>query len=263
VAEFLCGPWAQVMAFAELSNKGNSDDPGEYKELVNVILWSAQPDLTRGNIAKLTKLVPRQLSKLREGLGLIDYPSLKTSVFFDTLMKLHQQAFKPPTKVPEPNQASGLAASLLGNQDHWVAPVEAKASGFLDFPDEEIKLGAIRHDGDKGNQTVDLLPRIPAANYEKDDSVVVGAVVLPTVGMWVELLLKGFWQRTQLTWISPQCTMYLFTSVHGQTQSMTRRSLDKMMAAGILRVLSEHSMVDSALDAVVEKAMLNSLDIRL
>jgi hypothetical protein len=56
--------------------------------------------------------------------------------------------------------------------------------------------------------------------------------------------------------------MYLFTSVHGQTQSMTHRSLDKMIATGILRVLSEHSMVDSALDAVVEKAMLNSLDFR-
>jgi hypothetical protein len=260
VAEFLCGPWAQVMAFAELDDTENSDDPGEYKELVNALLWSAQPDLTRGNIDKLTKLVPRLLSKLREGLSLIDYPSLKTSVFFDTLMKLHQQAFKPPIKVLESTQTSGLAASLLGNQDHWVVPVEAKASGFMDLSDDDAKSDAAQsHE----NQTTDLLAKMPSAGKVNREVADMDSVALPNVGMWVELLFKGIWQRTQLTWISPQSTMYLFTSVHGQTQSMTRRSLDKMIATGILRVLSDHSMIDSALDSVVQKAMLNSLDIRL
>jgi hypothetical protein len=46
-----------------------------------------------------------------------------------------------------------------------------------------------------------------------------------TVGAWVEIAIKGVWQRSQLSWISPQRTMYLFTGAQGQTQSMTRPSL--------------------------------------
>ncbi len=240
VAEFLCGPWAQVMAFAELKGDAAEDDPGQYKELVNALLWSAQPELTRADIAKLTKLVPRLLSKLRDGLALIDYPTVKTSAFFDVLMKVHQQAFRQGQSIEAEQNKSGLSPSLLGDQAHWVAPTEAKASGFMDWTEEAAP---------------------PSAQRPQARSV--DAVVEPSVGIWVELLVKGLWQRTQLTWISPQRTMYLFTSGYGQTQSMSRRSLDKMLDNGHLRVLSEQSMVDTALDSVVQKAILNSLDIRL
>lgn len=244
VAEFLCGPWAQVMAFAELKDGATSDDPGQYKELVTALLWSAQPELTRANVAKLTKLVPRLLSKLRDGLTLIDYPTVKTSAFFDVLMKVHQQAFKQPQSVELVQNRTGLSQSLLGDQAHWVAPTEVKASGFMDWIEEPVH----------STETTD-----PKASGTE----IVSQMFEPTVGIWVELLVKGLWQRTQLTWISPQRTMYLFTSGYGQTQSMSRRSLDKMLASGHLRVLSEQSMVDTALDAVVQKAILNSLDIRL
>jgi hypothetical protein len=57
--------------------------------------------------------------------------------------------------------------------------------------------------------------------------------------------------------------MYLFTSVQGKTQSMTNRTLEKMHASGTLRVLSEQSVFDAALDAVVQTAMRNSLDFKL
>lgn len=50
-------------------------------------------------------------------------------------MKLHQQAFRPVTRVSMPPGRAGLVASLQ-NDDHWVAPAEAKASGFMALPDE-------------------------------------------------------------------------------------------------------------------------------
>lgn len=81
LVDFLSGPWAQVMACAQLKDETGADDPGGYKALVSTLLWSAQPELTRRHIDKLTKLVPQLLSGLRAGLRLIDYPSFKTSVF--------------------------------------------------------------------------------------------------------------------------------------------------------------------------------------
>ena len=239
VLEFLCGPWAQVMAEAQLKASPGSDDPGGYKMLVNDLLWSAQPDRTRKDVGRLTKLVPRLLSGLREGLGLIGYPSARTSVFFDVLMKLHHQAFRPPGKEAPATADEGLDAGLLGSQDHWVAPAEAKASGFMVLPDEE------------------------AADVPKEAAIKpappVGAASLK-LGAWVELLVGGAWQRVQLSWISPHGTMFLFTSVGGKTQSMTQRFFERLLAEDKLRVVSEQaSMVEDALDAVVHTAMLNSI----
>jgi hypothetical protein len=245
------------MAAAELNNTRGTEDPGGYKDLVNLLLWSAQPELTRQDQGKLTKLVSKLLSKLREGLGLIEYPSLKTSQFFDVLMKLHQQAFRPATNAAAATPApTNNKTNLLGSHRHWLAPEEAKVSGFMDMTVEATGKSPVQP------QTVELplldsvIPVKPQAAPEPSllhlENLAVGA--------WVEIAIKGGWQRSQLSWISPQRTMYLFTGAHGQTQSMTRPSLENFLATQALRLVSEHSMVDGALDEVVHTAMLNSLD---
>lgn len=237
VMDFLCGPWSQVMAEAQLKAPPGAGDPGGYKALVNELLWSAQPELTRKDVSRLTRLVPRLLSGLREGLSLIGYPSTKTSVFFDVLMKQHHQAFRQPAK-DDVASPEGLDESLLGSQDHWVAPAEAKASGFMVYADEE---------------TVDAPKPAPVHVDPVPASLAVGA--------WVELHIAGAWQRVQLSWISPHGTMYLFTNVGGKTQSMTQRFYERLLTEGKLRVVSDQaSMVDGALDAVVRTAMRNSID---
>lgn len=259
VADFLCGPWAQVMAYAELNNTEGVEDPGDYKNLVNLLLWSAQPELTRQDVPKLTGAVVGLLSKLREGLALIDYPSLKTSAFFDSLMKLHQQAFQPPSGEPE-QHAKNSRDYLLDNHQHWVAPAEAQDSGFIDLLDDEAAPSFARPTDLPTTPMLDSV--IPMVSQDKPvpSSIDPGRLA---VGTWVEIHVEGVWQRSQLSWISPQNTMYLFTNVYGGKQSMTRRSLEKLLATRALRVVSEQSMVDGALDAVVHAAMLNSLDLRL
>jgi len=236
VMDFVCGPWSQVMAEAQLKAPAGSGDPGGYKALVNELLWSAQPELTRKDMGRLTKLVPRLLSGLREGLGLIGYPSTKTSAFFDVLMKQHHQAFRQQAK-DEAASPTGLDESLLGSQDHWVAPAEAKASGFMVYAEEE---------------SVDVPKPVP---------VIAAPLSIPlAVGAWVELHVAGAWQRVQLSWISPHGTMYLFTNGGGKTQSMTQRFYERLLSEGKLRVVSDQaSMVDGALDEVVRTAMRNSI----
>ena len=247
VLDFLCGPWSQVVAHAQLASPLGADDPGRYRELVMALLWSAKPELARKNIAKLTRLVPKLLAKLREGLQLIDYPSLKTSAFFELLMNLHQQAFKPVAGTPEAPRVSGLHPSLLAQADPWLAPAEVEASGFMELPQDLLAQPAVA--------PVELLPVLEAP------LVPPAAISLP-VGAWVEMRVNEGWVRTQLSWASPHGTLFLFTSVYGKTQSMTRRSRDKLLANGTLRVVSGQAVVDGALDAVLQSAVLNSLDLR-
>lgn len=84
-----------------------------------------------------------------------------------------------------------------------------------------------------------------------------------TIGTWADLLVSGKWERTQLSWIGPHGTLFLFTSAYGRTQSMTKRLLDKLVAQGSMRVISQQTVVEGALDAVAEAALRNSVDIRL
>ena len=74
------------------------------------------------------------------------------------------------------------------------------------------------------------------------------------------MLVNGQWVRTQLTWASPHGTLFLFTSAYGTSQSMTRRSRDKMIAAGNLRLVSGQPVVEGALNAVAQTAMRNSVE---
>ena len=59
------------------------------------------------------------------------------------------------------------------------------------------------------------------------------------IGAWLELTTHRKVVRTQLTWTSPQKTLFLFTGADGSTQSMTRRMRDKLAADGALRVVPE------------------------
>jgi hypothetical protein len=266
IRDFLYGPWAQVMATAQLKDLKN-EDPGQYKELVNGLLWSAQPELTRNNVAKLTKFVPWLLSKLREGLQLIDYPSTKTSAFFDVLMKQHQQAFKPaPARIevsetaPSGSEIAVVAehevALPMATPDVWVAPQEARATGFMEMPD--LQPVADQRSVPAGASGTSL-ERADLGHLTEAERPVLDL----SVGAWVEVMVKGVAQRAQLTWTSPQKTMFLFTNGRGQTLSMTHRVMAKLYQKGDLRLLAQESPMEGALQAVVQTAIQNSVDLRI
>ena len=237
VLDFVCGPWAQVVAHARMSDKSGADDPGLYAQLIEGLMWSAQPHLTRKKAGALTRLVPKLLSRLREGLATIDYPPHKTSGFFEVLMHLHQRGFKPdaePASAPvtgKPRDAASASARLSHNDGLWVAPLEARASGFIDL-------------------STGLQP-LPAQTQL--DQLVLGG--------WVALMAEGSWTRTRLTWASPNGTLFLFADALGYMQSLTRGACERLFAAGHIRAISAH-LVEDALNAVAETAMRNSVDVR-
>jgi len=250
ISRFLLGPWSQVMAQARLADKTGSTDPGRCLEMVDALIWSAQPALTRTNTDQLARLLPTLLTALRDGLATIDYPDAPTEAFFDLLMELHQQAFKPgprPAAPPqtEPTQEARATEqpALLEDDDPWVAPAEAKESGYMDIsqPAESDSPEPVQQ---------------PATTE---------AMALPvlTIGTWVNLVVAGQWERTQLSWIGSHGNLFLFTSPAGRTQSMTLRLLDRLFQQGALEVLTEQTVVDVALDAVAQLAMRNSVESRL
>ena len=252
IVRFLLGPWAQVLAQAQLADTAGSADPGRYQELVEALLWSAQPELTRGHTGQLARLLPKLLPKLREGLATIDYPPDRTEEVFGLLMELHQQAFRPGPRLPAqsappvPRDAAPSAPQppLLADDTPWVAPAEARDSGYMDIAEPA------------GAEPVQTQP-VPAVTST--------AAPLPplAIGNWVNLRAAGEWQRTQLSWIGSQGNLFLFTAANGRTQSMTLRLLERLFQQGALQILSDQAVVDGALDAVAQLAMRNSVESQL
>ncbi|WP_298211215.1 DUF1631 family protein [Acidovorax sp.] len=258
ISRFLLGPWAQVMAEARLTDTTNSTDPSRYQELVDALIWSAQPELTRKNTGQLARLLPKLLPKLRDGLASIDYPAERTEAVFELLMQLHQQAFKSgprPAAAPAspsaaaarpagaPPVAQQSAAALLDDDEPWVAPAEARESGFMESSQSP-----------ESESPEPLL--MPAAG---------DAPARPplAIGNWVNLLVAGRWERTQLSWIGSNGNLFLFTSASGRTQSMTLRLVDRLIQQGAIHVLTQQPVVDGALDAVAQAAMRNSMDSKM
>lgn len=201
ILDFAAGPWADVVALAQVMNAedGTDDDPGGYLALVPVLLWSSQPDLTRLEPERLNETIPGLLAKLRKGLKTISYPAVQTSALLQRLVGLHQVAFEKPAAVPQPDaepaaESPKAAVSAPAPEDSVQVPV--------DVPD-------------------------PYADF--------------VIGAWVELVTNGRVVRTQLTWASPHGTLFLFTAPDASTQSMTRRMRDKLAKEGALRVVPAHA----------------------
>jgi hypothetical protein len=259
VGRFVTGPWSQVIAQARLADAAGGADPGGYTALLSDLLWSAQPQLAGGNPLRLARIAPRLLEKIREGLGSIDYPPAETQRFIDLLVVMQQKALVPAAASHTPMTAEELESWFAPQSDDvrspWLAPGEAQESGFMETHQGAMALPQYQttQPGSVPQEAgADWLDAVPALG---DDGLQPGA--------WVEMQTDGRWNRLQLTWASPHGTLFMFSDASGKTHSMTRRLLDQLVAAQSMRLVSDHAVVDGALDAVAQAAVSNTPDLRL
>jgi hypothetical protein len=284
IAQFLCGPWSQVVAESQL-RAGGRDDPEGYLALVDDLLLSVQTKTARRNRTRLVQLVPNLLVKLRQGLQLIDYPPERIPRFLDDLIALHEKAFEPPKikppaepDIPAPAPARPLPPGVM--PEELGGPVEGlEVTELAGLPDELPE--EFSHDPEEDSTGFGVLQKGDAdqiwmggqeaneAGYLPEGDVMPGAggagaplssswnAADLAIGSWVELQLKGEWVRAQLTWASPHGTLFMFISGKGLAHSMSRRTMEHLRTQGLMRIVSERHMVDNALDAVAQAALLN------
>jgi hypothetical protein len=263
ISAFILGPWSQVMAQARLADESGAADPGGFAGVVSDLLWSAQLKPSGSNAAKLAKLVPEMVDKLRHGLATIDYPAAATERFLDylaaghaALMRSGEQPARPlplSTSMTRAELEAMFGGDEEGGSGPWLAPTEAQNSGFIETH-QSIPAKPLFQPTQPGfAQTRPLVGEMATSVPEAD----------VRLGAWVEMLIDSGWSRYQVTWASPHGTLFMFANAAGKTHSMTRRLLDKMLQGGTLRMISAQAVVDGALDAVAQTALRNSLDIKL
>jgi hypothetical protein len=261
VMAFVTGPWVQVMAHAHLTEAEPGVPVVDYTALVDDLFWSVRPDQASKNLPRLVKLIPLLLGGLRQGLNQIDYPQDATEQFFDELIALHEKCMdssaggSPRARAPAVPSPLSRPGGLAGTDPDspWLAPEEARDSGFMDDLGEP---GATDAPSDFAATEPLSLPMDLMAEAPVVASDLAGQL---RVGAWVELWSSDRWVQVQLTWASPKGSLFLFTGVYGSTHSMTRRLLDRMCQDKQIRQTAQTSVVDVALDAVANVAMRNSV----
>lgn len=260
IVAFVTGPWAHVIAQARLSDTTGSHDPGGYTVIVTDLVWSAQSRGVGSQSARLVKLVPSLVEKLRQGLATIDYPKASTERFLEYLAQAHRAALRGADGASgdAPHLSREELDAMMGDGEHapgaWLAPGEAQESGFMET---QASLSAPQVFA--STQASEFGRTKPSIEADGDDLPDLPVDHLQP-GAWVEMMTDGEWQRAQVRWASPHGTLFMFTlGQGGQPKSMTRRLLGRMLRTGTLRLLSGQAMVEGALDAVAEKALRNSM----
>ncbi len=242
VGNFLRGPWSQVVAQAQIGLADGSVDPGGYQSLVDDLIWSVQLKLARRNRSRLVQLVPGMLVTMRRGLELIAYPPERMAAFFDALIAFHEKAFDS-ARAALNEAAAPPPAEVAPEEGFWMADSEAADSGYLDDAsleqDQESRPAPVSAVGDQTTWSLDEL----------------------ATGSWVNLALGGSWLRAQLTWASPQRTLFMFVSGSGLAHSMSRKTLERLKRSRLIRLVSDGRVVDNALDAVARTALHNDLQL--
>lgn len=255
VAEFACGPWAQVMAKARI----DGTDGADHVALLEDLYWSVRPDQTRQHPGQLVKLIPQLVQGLREGLKSIHYPEDQAQYFFAQLFALHQGGMEGMSA------ARGLrAVAQKPVAKTWLAPEEARDSGFMDDLSDEPAgddFAATVPADFPATEPMGLVDRSSITDHAPMEMTAQASLSLDQLqpGSWIELHVSGQWVRLQLAWVNDQATLCLFSSSNGANHSMTQRMFDRLVKQDQLRLVSQGAVVERAFDAVAEMAMRNSV----
>lgn len=255
ILEFATGPWAEVIATAH-GVPGAAKDPGGYLALVPSLLWSASSHASRDTV-RLMALAPRLQARLGAGLRGAGRTEEEIQAFAARLAGLHQDALDAAVARPEPEVPATLSTpdgSLSSTPAHVQEDADAEDAAAPELAADGGEPAAARVPASLLGTMAAASPEPPALPDavaeagpeqmpppEPDGLPAPQALPDPAasehwqLGTWAELSNARQRLRTQLTWVSPQQTLFLFTAADGSTQSMTRRMRDKLLAQGQLR----------------------------
>lgn len=227
VQDFVFGPWSLVLAHVELAGSRGRADAQRYLAAVDDLLWSVQRDVSLRSPAEWLKRVPPLLATLREGLSILDDFDDEHEPFFDGLMKLHRPVLQLRRARSQRDARDSVPADFEETQ-----PTEADALPAVgaEAPLATTQRAEALSPSDGGGT--------PAPNAVAGVEDIAALVARLEPGQAAALWCETRWLRAQLTWVSSEHGFFLFTSEGGRQHSMTRRTCERLVRVGQLKLVS-------------------------
>ena len=282
---FLCQEWIKPLCAAYLSGGSEGHAWIEAVGLMDDLIWSVRPKLTRESRQYMVKTLPGLLRRLQQGMTKAEVTQSARDQFMSQLVHCHAAAvkagFQPPVEpqaVPEEAWKDAVRARHASSQEQakesavvlpFVRPDNAKNKGDVKLEIirapandsrlevEEITIGSIgeieQEEPDAQSEALmlqDLLQEIDAV----DESAAKHLVAELKPGTWVEFRHAGEEKmQAKLKWISPLKSAYLFTDRQGKrAATMPLEKLEAAFRIGSARIIDDLPLLDRAVDNVLE-----------
>ena len=282
---FLCQEWVKPLCAAYLTGGSEGHAWIEAVGLMDDLIWSVRPKLTRESRQYMVKTLPGLLRRLQQGMTKAELTQSARDQFMSQLVHCHAAAvkagFQPtvePQAVPEEAWKSGVRARHASSQEQakesavvlpFVRPESAKDKGDVKLEIirapandsrlevEEITIGSIGwiEQEELDAQSDALMPLdLLQENDVVDESAAKHLVAELKPGTWVEFRHAGEEKmQAKLKWISPLKSAYLFTDRQGKrAATMPLEKLEAAFRIGSARIIDDLPLLDRAVDNVLE-----------
>lgn len=282
---FLCQEWIKPLRAAFLHGGAESSAWLEAIGLMDDLIWSVRPKLSRESRQYMVKTLPALLRRLQEGMAKAEIGQEVRDQFMSQLVKCHAAAvkagFNPPDEAqPAPEdawKAAVLARQAMQKQEAaesavvlpFVRPESAKDQREVKLEIiksnadddklevEEITIGSIgwMEQEDIDEQSDSLMPIAASSEFDLVDEVEANHLVDELKpGVWVEFSHQGEETlQAKLKWISPLKNAYLFTDRQGKrAATMPHDKLEAAFRIGSARIIDDLPLLDRAVDNVLE-----------
>lgn len=244
--DFLFGPWVDAMTESIMRDGENSDSTATLLSTVDDLLWSVQPMHAAADRERLRTMLPGLLAQVNRGLDLINWAKPQREALFAELMARHAEALRPP---PASAPAPASEPKPAPKAEHELTPEE-----IVQRMRDEPSVPPLGGDG----ADLGALPTVPVGLMTETDTQAGRqareawmARLVP--GTWYHLFVQGAWTTAQLMWASDNGQLFMFTSQHaGQSHSMTRRAVERLLAEGLIALLEDRSLMQRAVDSMMQ-----------
>lgn len=232
---FLVGPWSFAMAHSAQRHGPDSPQLRAQAELVDHLIAAClRPAGQRLSAGTFTRCI----THARLGLAEAGLPTARVDAELAELEQVLRQPWGVDGGPPDGATASADAA-----------PGDAPAA-----PRPHPEALVTRFDATAPLGLHEALPTVPIEMFPADDGPAGDA---GPAAAWLDglqpgqvcrLYLLDRWMNAQLVWCNEARSMFVFNSRHGgRTHSLTRRSLDKLRAAGLATTIERGQFVAQAL----------------
>jgi hypothetical protein len=214
--QFLVGPWVLAMAEMALRHGTRSRNLDERATLVDdLVVACSRP--SRPARAEQQRAL---LQRAREGLAAAAMMPARLEAELADLAAVLRD---PSQALDEPAEGAADAAPADG------------------FPDSDVGVPTV---------LIDTLEAGESSEAARDCQAWLDGLV---PGEYCRMFLLGRWMTTQLTWVSGNRNLYVFSSRHaGRVHSLTRRALEKARGAGLAASVGDGLLLAQAMDTLTD-----------
>ncbi|WP_455221756.1 DUF1631 domain-containing protein [Kaarinaea lacus] len=237
VYNLLVNKWKDVLTAVGMRHSCKGTTWTACLDVVDDLVWSVQPKLMASEKQALTRLIPKIIKRLREGLKFISVDDATVQELLDQLGTLHLKCLKGTAEfTPRSSEPDPLVEDLL-DDDHGI---ESEGNPFAsDLGDFEYFAGS-----DDFTQ----IKLSPEAKRSKHHPVVRDM----EMGTWVEFFNDEKVKRGKLSWKCDFTGDYTF--VDRRFRLVADISMDefiKSLDSGTAAIVKELPLLDRAINAVV------------